>query len=424
MPKRESFMLVISLLLFTVLIVFRDIFLISMPGYVVSLFFVVSLLFLSYNDAIKAIFYLMPFTNGIPGYTVLFALIVLLLKTRKLNIGQILPAAFIAFLELANVSFFHIEARYTSVISYICFITLFFLILFNQDRRIDKKACVRYFCYGVSVALPIVYIPIIINYSFDTVISGEVRGSMIMGYENPEDALNHLAMNANTMAYYSIVLLAILLWGRKKLNFNKPLYYILVIISIITGACSFSRAWLLLVAVMILLYVINSRYRVIYILFIAIGLSFVFTTQNFVIQTISDVFASRMNAENIETGGLRTVIFSEYNEKWSADISNIIIGTGAVHSGEVLDIDVSMHSGLQQIWVSHGILGLLLYVLVFLYYLKHYCHRKTPIAQYMPFIFCFMFDQSIQFLVPYPLMLPFLPTLYLLSIPNDEPIQC
>ena len=183
MPKRESFMLVISLFLFTVLIVLRDIYLIPIPGHVVSLFFVASLLFLSYNDTIKATFYLMPFTNGVPGYTVLFTLIILLLKTRRLNIGQILPAALIAFLELANVSFFNIEARYTSVISYICFITLFFLILFNQDRRIDKKACVKYFCYGVTVALPIVYIPIILNYSFDTVISGEVRGSMIMGYE-------------------------------------------------------------------------------------------------------------------------------------------------------------------------------------------------------------------------------------------------
>ena len=410
--------------MFTVLIVLRDIYLIPIPGHVVSLFFVASLLFLSYNDTIKATFYLMPFTNGVPGYTVLFALIILLLKTRRLNIGQILPAALIAFLELANVSFFNIEARYTSVISYICFITLFFLILFNQDRRIDKKACVKYFCYGVTVALPIVYIPIILNYSFDTVISGEVRGSMIMGYENPEDALNHLAMNANTMAYYSIVLLAILLYGRAKLNFNKFVYYVSLIISIATGACSFSRAWLLLVAVMMFLYVINSRYRVIYILIIATGLSFVFTTQNFVIQTVSDVFASRMNAENIETGGLRTVIFSEYNEKWSADISNIIIGTGAVHSSEVLDIDVSMHSGLQQIWVSHGILGLMLYVLAFLYYLRYYSDRRAPLTQYMPFFFCFIFDQSIQFLVPYPLMLPFLPTLYLLSLPNDESVQC
>ena len=173
---------------------------------------------------------------------------------------------------------------------------------------------------------------------------------------------------------------------------------------------------------MMFLYVINSRYRVIYILIIATGLSFVFTTQNFVIQTVSDVFASRMNAENIETGGLRTVIFSEYNEKWSADISNIIIGTGAVHSSEVLDIDVSMHSGLQQIWVSHGILGLMLYVLAFLYYLRYYSDRRAPLTQYMPFFFCFIFDQSIQFLVPYPLMLPFLPTLYLLSLPNDESV--
>lgn len=424
MNKKTSLLLTIGLAIYVVLFVVRDIIQINIPGAIFMFWFVGLLLVLPHPEMMKAIFFMMPFACGIPGYTILLSLVILIIKSEKTNAWQIIPPAIIALLEFISIAFYDFDIRIQSVISYLGFVFLFFFVLFDKDTSTDKKSCARFFCYGTTIALLIIYIPIILNHGLLALIAGEARRGLAMGFEDIEKSTGHLVMNANTIGYFSITLLSLLLLGRKKLDINSSLFYSLaVFVAIASGIFSFSRTWLLLAGVIIVLYLLNTRYRFISIALVIIAFSLILSTHNFIITSISGVFEERMQDETMETGGGRVEVFSQYNKIWGENIMYVIKGTGATHYGNVIDINLSMHNGLQQIWVCHGIIGLLVFAAAFLHYLKTYKSRKKlPFIYYLPFIACFVFDQSIQFLVPYTLMLPFLPTLYVLAL-NDNNVH-
>lgn len=417
MNKKSPWLLTIGLAIYVALFVVRDIIQINVPGAIFMFWFVGLLLVLPRPEMMKAIFFMMPFASGIPGYTILLTLVVLIIKSKRINAWQIIPPVIIALLEFISVAFYDFDFRFQSVISYIGFVFLFFYTLFDKDSQIDKRSCVRFFCFGTVVALLIVYIPIIVNHGFLALIAGEARDGLAMGYENNEDALGHLVMNANTIAYFSITLLSLLLLGRKRIGItSKIFYYSAIFIAAAAGILSFSRTWLVLTALVIVLYVLNSKHRVIAIILVVISVSLILTTQNMIVESISGVFQTRMENETMETGGGRFDIFADYNDAWLEDVSFVIKGTGATHYRDVISHNYSIHNGLQQIWVCHGIIGFLVFAAAFARYLKTCGSRKKlPFIYYLPFVACFVFDQSIQFLVPYTLMLPFLPTLYVLT---------
>lgn len=420
MNKKSPWLLTIGLAIYVALFVIRDIIQINVPGVILLFWFVGLLLVLPRSEMMKAIFFMMPFACGIPGYTILLSLVILIIKSNNVNAWQIIPPAIIALLEFMSVAFYDFDVRIQSVISYLSFVFLFFFILLDNDTLTDKKSCTRYFCYGTTIALLIVYIPIIRNMGFLALIAGEARTGLAMGFEDLEEAAGHLVMNANTIGYFSITSLSLLLLGRKKLDFTLNTYYLALFVAIVAGILSFSRTWLLLAGFIIVLYLLKTKYRVISIVLVVIAFSLIMTTQNFIVTSISGVFEERMQDENMETGGGRVEVFSQYNKIWADNIAYVIRGTGATHYGDVIDINLSMHNGLQQIWVCHGIIGFLVFALTIARYLLGFKGRKIPLVAYLPFITCFIFDQSIQFLVPYTLMLPFLPTLYVPAFYDDN----
>lgn len=422
MNKKSPWLLTIGLAIYVALFVIRDIIQINIPGAILMFWFVGLLLVLPRPEMMKAIFFMMPFASGIPGYTILFSLVVLIIKSKRINAWQIIPPVIIALLEFISVAFYDFDIRIQSVISYIGFIVLFFYILFDKEPQTDKQSCVRFFCYGVVISLIIVYVPIITQHGLLPLIAGEARAGAAMGFANKEDAAGHLVMNANTIAYFSITLLSLLLLGRKRINItSNSFYYFSIFIAAAAGILSFSRTWLMLTALVIVLYVLNSKHRVIATILVVMSTSLILTTQNMIVESISGVFQTRMEDETMETGGGRFDIFADYNDAWLEDVSFVIKGTGATHYGDVISHNYSMHNGLQQIWVCHGIIGFFVFATAFVHYLKTCRSRKKlPFIYYLPFIACFVFDQSIQFLVPYTLMLPLLPTLYVWAWSEDN----
>lgn len=420
MRTKSPWLLTVGLAIYVALFVIRDIIQINVPGAIIMLWIVGVLLFVPRTEMMKAIFFIMPFASGFPGYIILFALVLLIVKSKKINAWQLMPPVIIALLEFISVSFYDFDVRFQSVISYIGFVFLFFYILFDKDSQIDKRSYVRYFCYGTVITLLIVYIPIIMNHGFFALIAGEARDGLAMGLENKEDALGHLVMNANTIAYFSISLLSLLLLGRNKLGITSNLvYYFALFIAIAAGLLSFSRTWLMLTAVVVVVYVFNSRHRIVATILVIMSTSVIMTTQNIVVESISGVFQTRMEDENMETGNGRFDIFREYNQAWVESPKYVIMGAGASNYRQALNQEYSMHNGLQQIWVCHGVIGFMIFLLAILKYMKSYRNRSLSSIYFLPFFACFIFDQSIQFLVPYTLMLPFLPTLYVLAFNNE-----
>lgn len=420
MNKKTPWLLYICLFIFVAIFVAREIANITIPSAFVMIWFVGGILFLPRQGMLNAIFFIIPFAGGIPGYTILLSLIVLVIKSKRINGWQVIPPTIIALLELLSVASYDFDIRFQSVISYIGFVYLFFFILFDKDSSIDKRASVRYFCYGAVAALLLVYIPIIMNHGMFSLMAGGARAGSAMGFETEEEAAGHFVMNANTIAYYSITLLSILLLGKKRIMINSKVFYPLAIfVAIAAGVLSFSRTWLLLAGIVVILRLFNTKHRVAYIALAVVTFSVTITTQNMVVESISGVFQARMEDETFETGGGRFDIFKDYNRAWSENLKYIIVGTGASHYGRVIEHNFSMHNGLQQIWVCHGVLGFMLFFMAAIHYMSKYRNKKLLFVYMLPIFACFIFDQSIQFLNPYTLMLPFLPPLYILAFDKE-----
>jgi len=357
---------------------------------------------------ITFLFFLFPLTNGIPGYTMLVALILLIIKGRKYSLWQFLPLFIIFLLELYSELIGADMETISGILSFLSFSALFFYFL--NDKVLKQKEIpiwILFFSIGTIFAFIVIFYNVCNSFEITEIFSGKVRGGAL-GVEDSriELATNHLVMNANTIAYYAICSVACL---QTLLKFyrHKPFVIALIIVILACGTLSFSRTLVLCLAIFFLLYtLLSSRgLNIKYILFV--GLIFVSVTyfaESFT-DSIYNVFIERSKEKSFASAGGRTILFDEYNGKWFANIEYIFFGCGVVSARETLHGSNAIHSGLQQIWVCLGIIGFLLFIQQLTAYILRY-RRRNRWLYILPFLITMLFDQSVQFLNPYPLMLP------------------
>ena len=403
-------------ILISLLIATRDIFDIHFSGSLVAGVIALMAYVMPYKKAVPFLFVSFPFTCGIPGYTVLLSYIVLLMKVKRVSLWQIMPPLILICLEFAHIGLLNANVNLVTSISFLSFVSLFFFLLFDSNENVDRRECVRMFIYGVVATLLIIYVSIIVHSGAEALLTPALRSSVGMGIQGDsgsvESIRGHLALNANSIAYFAITVFSLLLLGHKRLGIQHFIHTILVVLSILAGVFSFSRTWIMLFAALVLIYLIISQSKVKAFTIISLAILFVCILFPSVVISISDIFMGRF--EDVETAGGRTDIFAVYNELWLSKISYIFFGVGAMCYEYIMDFDYSMHNGLQQIYVSYGIAGILLFLFVIRKYSRKYIAKKTPFIFYVPFLACFIFDQSIQFWDPYYLIFPFLAVAYVL----------
>lgn len=411
-----------SILCIMAILCLRDIFDLDIGGAAITGVIAVLLIILPYPHLIYLLFFILPLTCGIPGYVMLLSIIILLLKSKHKTALQIIPVLVISLVEIFHASFYDFNADLKGILSYLSFTAVFFFLLFDQNKTIDRRICIKYFCLGAVFTLMIIYADLILKNGFTEIITGNLRSGFAMGIDDVEEMKNHLALNANSIAYYSIVSLGCLLLGRKKLQLSLPLYLLLTCAAIAAGVLSFSRTWLLLIAIISILFIITNKLsnKFITMATIAIIVSLAIMSDSAFFSPITENITNRIENDNIATAGGRVTIFKEYNRFWSSDIKYMLFGTGAVYYKEVARQSASMHNGIQQIYVCYGVCGIILYITVIFIFIRKYRQKGLPLLYYLPIIACFLFDQSIQFLNPYYLMLPFIPAAYALRIENPE----
>lgn len=410
--NKNAFIKYFFAVLIFILIGARDIVDLSIPNNLIVGVATVPLILLPYHHAISFLFFILPFTCGIPGYTVLLSYILIFVKAKQYNIWQFLPLLIIGGLEFIHISFSNVDVDLVTSISFLSFIALFFFLLFDPDESVDRKACIRMFIYGSIAVFLIVYVGILMNNSFEDLLYGTLRSAKGMGIEgaDEEEIKGNLALNANSLAYYSITAFSLLLLGRKWLNYSRPVYISLVGLSVLAGIFTYSRTWIILVVLVLSIFLVTTRRKFMSLSMVAIVLLAVLLIYSPTIDAVSEVFKVRF--DDVETAGGRTEIFAAYNEFWTSKPSYILVGAGAMCYKNIFDYGYSMHSGLQQIYVSYGIAGIILFIFVIRQFFKKYINKSLPLLFYLPFFACFLFDQSIQFWDPYYLIFPFLVTAY------------
>ena len=416
--KRGRTILYISILLFSCIIGYRDITQTTISGAIIALFAISNVIVLPYEKSVWFTFFIMPFTCGIPGYTILGILLVLMIKCKHINIKQIIPPIVFGFLEFTHSVFYEFSTDYSLILSFTSFIFLFFFLLFDKNT-VNHIECVKMFIWGSIIVLFIIYLKIILDNSIDELILGELRSGKVMGLEEDEDpVVGFLGMNANSIGYYSIAIYSsLLILGRQMLNMSKLSYATLLSLSIMFGLLSYSRTWILMAILTSILYLYSIKSTE------SLGSAFIILAivlllaVNGVLDQGAEVFTARFTDDN--SAGGRFELFDFYNEFWVSDIKTFLLGAGTIYNMQVANSVLAIHNSTQQIYIGYGFIGLLFLIATLISYIKIYKNTKHPLIYYTPFIISIIFSQSIQFWYPSFLIFPFLATAYILRIEKD-----
>lgn len=401
-------------LLLTMLLIVRDVLMIGVHDVAIVGLIGICMLLLPYRKAVPFLFFTFPLTCGIPGYTMLVAFIILLLKGPRLNGYQLFPLLMLVLLELlSDLTYKSDSATFMAVTSFLSFSALLFYFMNSYNDRFEIHDCITSYILGTLLCLSIIAYVMLSQWNLETILSGAVRSGALGAIENKiSNQHGHLAANANTLAYFALSSISCIVCYWKKININKVILTIIGALTLFLGFFSVSRTYLMCLGLLFVLYIfITDRSgRLKYLFLMLLMALFVVVVFPDILDTMTGGFETRSEEGNFQTAGGRTILFSQYQERWLANPTAIFIGAGAICHAEVLGMKEYMHNALQQIWVCLGSVGFLLYLVLFFRYLKRY-FSKSKMVYYLPFFITFLFDQSIQFLNPYYLMLPLIPTL-------------
>ena len=399
----------------TLLLALRDIGSIGINRFVYLGFIIGCAFFANGESVFCMIAFISPLLWGLPGGFILPVMIgVHFYKNREKVSKQFLVfTLFFVLLEIFD-SLFYIDFDVISYVKYISHLAVLYMLLYEQGRANDR--ILSYFMLGITVLCSLVIISNIKSAPSNW-LELFAKGWYRFGGDlrKDEEAGMGLIVNANTLAYYSIVGLACgaftLFCSSRKEKTNLGIL-VQMAVYFIAGVLTLSRTWMLCCVILIILILkvamrsIRSFFYGIFALLMACcGVVFFISNNPDIMTGITTRLFEASSYASVSTAGGRTVLFAAYWEAFISNVRTIITGTGVVGYKEITGIYNSMHNALQQIIVCMGIPGGIVFIVsLAIPVLKH---RKKKLVYWMPWIIVVLFVQSIQFLNPEALMLPY-----------------
>ena len=274
-------------------------------------------------------------------YIWIASLIVLLFRKKKLYILTLFMWIVITGQEL-NAHYLYGVSDTNRMIGYISTIALLIYLVNDSDKRINYVCCLKRFVLGVSVLF------ILYTFNVYTELGTRFVGELMLGSVRfggtASDTFSTLdiPLNANTIAYYSIIAIAcILTLCKTEKSKNIKIYYGLAFIECaFIGALTISRSWFIVAFICGFIYMLSCstsmisflKHSVFWVAFLVIAL-FLLSTKT----TIIDSFLLRFNSENIETAGGRTLITSQYLESFWNNMEFFFLGSGVTDYTVVME---------------------------------------------------------------------------------------
>lgn len=380
-----------------------------------------SFTFMPISGIVCAICFLIPLHSGITGlYIYGYAVAMILFKSKNLKAKVVIPVLFVIMYEMIMMLFAG-ASQFNQIIVYALAVFLLLYIM-NSDEINYKASCISYIC-GAVVLLLCIFTTAVQNNSLAMVLSGAVRIGEYEGAEN----LGQVAVvteNANAMAYYALVGIAMAFSMLKNAQRREKIFLItsMVLLTIIS-LFTVSRTFVLVLVGLVLLVVFsdfdfkkNGNILIIIGLVLAVVIPILqYKTQIF------DAFIERFEDDSMATGTGRTEIFLEYMDFLFKNPVRFIFGTGSVFYKQVCNLLHSMHNGTQQILVSYGILGFIPVISVLAAPVVDFVKKNGfKLTKLLPVLAVIIFTQTIQFLNPNNLMLPYAIAVLCMKIPDME----
>ena len=375
-------------------------------------------IFAKYKDLIPIILFTLPLMCGLPGNFFLPIWCVLVvqhqLKHRTLHRPAIVFVLLFSIWEIIIYLMYPFQIPTTNYIGYVCSLLLICLLI-TDTLPFDYSVSIISFLIGCCVLLTCIYF----IYMKDPVLIVLDGGMRMGGDAYAEKGIMSLHTNANSIGFLSAVAISISL----TLFYYKKLHVIPFIISIITcifcGMFAVSRTWAISVAFCFILYFIFQRKnkKMGYTMLFALGMGLIYYLSHN--NNILEIFIDRFTGDEIQTGGQRTTLFADYNNFLVEHPINLLLGTSAQLYKEVTNLFHSTHNGLQQIWLSYGIIGFIIFMYAYIIKLKSY-YTKGQYMACLPMIITFLFLQTIQVLNPHYGLYPILVSFFVMKMINRE----
>ena len=418
----HSFILISFILGLILLLAFRDINGIKINNYVYLIYIVIFMFLAKYKTLVYMVIFMFPLFWGLPGtYIILAAIILSLIKYKLIN-KNVLWLMFIFVAQEFMAMLFYSEIFYAVEIKYLCTLMIFFSFLYLEEKIDYNKAVLVYFI-GSSVLCVIIIISTLATAPdnwIDLFAKGWFRFGNVQASETEGMTLQ---VNANTLAYYSIVGISIGIVLLQKYNsiLMRILIGIMMFWHFLAGIFSMSRTWIISIILIVVLLIFDSVKNgenflsmILILLVIACIVSFLFNNNSAFLQG----FLTRLTDSTMSSGGGRIGILTLYWKQFFDNVRFIFLGTGVTQYREVLGSNIAMHNAIQQIVVCYGIPGSIVFFIGML--TPVFKISKKPFIYWIPVIMTIVFIQTIQFVNPDTLMLPYIIAIFVLKADTME----
>ncbi len=386
----------------------------------IDLICVVTFPFFDVSGLMMITAFLIPVNSGITTlYIFGYIVVLLVVKGGKLHMREILPLLAIVGYELILIAVY----GQFEILKYVQYVEVLFLFVYglSRDRLEYRKICYSYI-FGVILLLIAVLATASQTYGFEEVINGEIRIGYNEDFESLGGSVALIQDNANNIGYFSVLASTMCMLLAKDVKWiGKTLLWTAFVLIVLIASFTISRTWLFLTIAGVVLAVLlgyrgKARLAVLAVLVAAVVvISFLFLSDSEIVRAFSD----RLNTIEQDERGLISLKYLKY---LGDNPLRILFGTGAVYYKEVTTLTEALHFGFLQILVSYGVFGFAFWMwLMFSPIFRHFIsNKKSKVYKLIPLVLAVIFVQTIQFLNPFVLMLPYMIAICYMKIPEKE----
>lgn len=424
MVKKEQTLLTAMVLGLSLLLVLRDIAGVGMSKFILLGYIVAFMAWVQYETLVYMLCFTMPLVCGLPGtYIMPCALVLLIMKKGTLDLRRIWMICAVLVMELFA-ALWYTEFDLISIVQYVSFAGVLIYLIYDKTE-LDYQQCVRMFLLGVVllnlviIASGIMAAPANWLRWFAT---GRLRFGAIHVEENSGMTLN---LNPNSMAYYSIVGACCgALLTERTVGVQRWCNLLLTAFCMVAGAFSVSVTWILVSVACVSIYIVSKLHiskksiSAVAALLAVVAVVAMILNRN---PEIWEGMLARLTSKDVDSGNGRLDALLLYSEDWMNNARWFFFGSGVTQYTGVIGHRTAIHNGTQQILVCCGLVGFAVYMVILIgAVIKAGKGKKLPIVYWLPLISGVLFVQSIQFLNPMMLMLPYSIGVYAIKAGKED----
>ncbi|MGL4337606.1 MAG: hypothetical protein ACRCST_12015 [Turicibacter sp.] len=390
---------------FLTLIFMRDWLGFNIHQIVMTLFFVISFIYLPVEKVVILLALMMPFKGGLPMHEIMLlatgCIGLKYIKDLRFDLSLI-PIIGIVMLETINIISGGQVLMVMKLGIYLLFVSL--ILMYLKNLSLDYKAILSTFVLGTFSSALTVFFITVRQIGLHNMLNTDVRlGNTLSLFQNHTGMIT--MFNSNELALYLILGLAVGCLLLLKSNVSKISLAIQMIGLVGIGLFTQSRTFIITLVFLIILVCIYFLKRPMTLLLIlgmgGILTAIVWMQYSDIVTTLFNQIIMRFDVVDISNG--RNELLVQYNDIILGGYHNFFIGNGLFNYYPKFGLENVTHNGIQEIFLAWGCIG---FVFAIQWIGSLFAHIKVEsFVNVIPVIIFIVFIQTIQFFSSFGLIL-------------------